>query len=273
MKRILTLLVLFLLVSSCEDKAEWDLTKGSKDFIVVDGIITNELKVQSISLSEPVDTINQRPNPVSGATILVSSDSAVYSFHEDTSNPGIYLSDKEFKGINNKTYSLLITSNGKVFSAKAILASPNVIRYFVKYQKSESGEKYHITWVADPYNAVNPAIYEVLLDWSAVPGYENKNPDSCKFRLFYYALPTLDVSEIFAPAMEKITFPSGTMITERKYSITPDHAAFLRALLLETSWQGGFFNTAAANVPTNMSDGALGYFGACGVTEMQETAK
>jgi len=78
---------------------------------------------------------------------------------------------------------------------------------------------------------------------------------------------------IFAPNLEKLTFPPGTVITERKYALTDEHAAFIRAVLLENTWQGGFFNTASADIPTNLSEGAKGYFGACGVVEKSETAQ
>ena len=84
-------------------------------------------------------------------------------------------------------------------------------------------------------------------------------------RLLYYTLPTIDVSEIFAPGIQTIYFPSGTYITEKKYSITREHAEYIRALLLESKWQGGLFDTEHANLPTNMSNGAIGFFGACGV--------
>ena len=116
-------------------------------------------------------------------------------------------------------------------------------------------------------------MYEIQLDWSSAPGYEKEPPDSCRQKLYYYTLKTIDVSEVFAPGMEKIIFPPGTIITERRYSLTDEHAAFIRAMLLETTWQGGFFNTATANTPTNLSEGAVGYFGACGVLEEKEIAK
>jgi len=86
--------------------------------------------------------------------------------------------------------------------------------------------------------------------------------------LLFYTLPTLDVSEIFAPQMEAVNFPSGTRITERRYSLAPEHAAFIRELLLETNWAGGIFNEAAANVTTNFSAGAYGFFGICSVTAL-----
>jgi hypothetical protein len=271
MQKLLTYLFLILILASCEKQSDWNLQKADNDFIIVDGVITNELKVQSITLSKPVVQLNEKPQPVSKATVLVSSNLASYSFHENPLQPGTYLSDKEFTGIRNRTYSLLITSGTKVYTSKTVLAPPADF-VFLKYRRIDEN-KYQITTVSLLYNPDKAALYEILLDWSSVAGYTNQNPDSCKAKLYYYTLPTLDVSEVFAPAIEKVTFPTGTMITERRYSLTDDHAAFIRASLLETTWQGGLFNTASANVPTNMSEGALGFFGACGVTEKTELVK
>lgn len=273
MKNLLTYLLLLILLVSCEEQTDWDFKKAENDFIVVDGIITNELKVQTVTIMKPVTTLNGIPEPVSGATVLVSSTLLTHTFHEDQKHPGTYLSDKAFTGIRNQTYSLLITSGTRTYSSKAVL-SPAVQDFvFINYQKDADDNKYRIVNSPFPYNPSLSAMYEIQLDWSAAPGFESQNPDSCRARLYYYTLPTLDVSELFAPEMEKITFPSGTVITERRYSLTDEHAAFLRAILLETTWQGGYFNTASANIPTNLSSGAVGFFGACGVAEKQETAK
>ena len=273
MQKLFIYLFLFMLLVSCEEQTDWPLQKADNDFIVVDGIITNELKVQTITITKPVTLLNGQPQPLSGATVLVSSNQLTHTFHEDTLHPGIYLSDKAFTGIRNQTYTLLITSGSRNYSSKAILAPPQEKFDFIGYQLNENDTLYRISKVPFPYNPFLSAMYEIQLDWSSAKGYEQVNPETCKVKLFYYALPTLDVSELFAPAFEKVTFPSGTVITERRYSLTAEHAAFLRALLLETTWQGGYFNTASSNLPTNLSVGAMGFFGACGVTEKQEIAK
>jgi hypothetical protein len=271
MQKLLTYIFLILFLASCEEQSDWDLQTANNDFIVVEGIITNELKIQTITISNPVAQLNDKPKPVSGATVLISSNQESYTFHESLTIPGTYLSDKVFAGIRNRTYSLLITSGKKVYTSKAVLAPPAEFA-FLKY-KPVINNKYQITAVSLAYNPDKAAMYEILLDWSSAPGYENMNADSCKAKLYYYTLPTIDVSEIFAPTIEQVLFPAGTVITERRYSLTDDHAAFIRALLLETTWQGGFFNTASANVPTNMSDGAMGFFGTCGVVEKTEIVK
>jgi hypothetical protein len=114
-------------------------------------------------------------------------------------------------------------------------------------------------------------MWEVLLDWSKVPGYPPADSLKCRARLLFYTLSTLDVSEIFAPAMEQISFPVGTVINETRYSLTPEYAAFIREVLLETQWQGGLFNSTPANVPTNLSAGGAGFFAVCGVYTISQT--
>jgi len=273
MKKLLTYLFSILILASCEEQTDWELHKAGNDFVVVDGIITNEFKVQTLTLNNPVTAINEKPQPVSGAVVLVSSDLLTHTFIEDSLHPGTYRSEKPFIGLRNKTYSLLITSGTNVYSSKAELPPPVEKFNFPEYQKDESDNKYYFTKVPVPYFPVLPAMFEIQLDWLSAPGYETENPDLCKAKLYYYTLPTIDVSEVFAPGIEKVGFPSGTNITVRRYSLTDEHAAFMRALLLETTWSGGYFNTASANLPTNLSTGAIGFFGACGVAEQTEIAK
>jgi len=275
MKKLFAYLILTLLLASCEELSEHSLQTADHDFVVVDGIITNEIKYQTITLSKPVSQLNQKSQPVSGATVLVSSELQVFSFHEDSLRPGNYISDIQFTGIRNKTYSLLITIGSKVYSAKAVLEPPVLLTEFIplQYVKNADDDMYRISKIPTNYNPANYAMFEIKLDWSLAPGYETKNPDLCKAKLYYYTLPTIDVSEVFAPGTEKITFPAGTIITQRRYSLTYDHATFIRALLLETTWAGGYFNTAPADIPTNLSEGAAGFFAACGVMEKSETVE
>jgi len=272
MKKIFVYLFFSLLLASCEEQSDWELQTAANEFIVVDGIITNEVKYQIITLSKPVTQLNEKPQPVSGATILVSSGQQVFSFREDSVEAGRYISDIQFTGIRNRTYSLLITVGTKVYSAKAVLEPPVLLTEFIpiEYVKNSDDDNFRITKIPSNYNPANYAMYEIMLDWSSAAGYETKNPDSCKAKLYYFTLPTIDVSEVFAPGIEKVTFPAGTIMTQRRYSLTYDHASFIRALLLETTWAGGYFNTAPANIPTNMSEGAAGFFGACGVMEKSE---
>lgn len=273
MKKIIKYIFLSFLLVACETETDWPLQTGNKNFIVVDGIITDENKIQTVRLSHPVENLNAAATPVTGATVLVTLQDAIYKFTEMSGNPGTYVSNISFAGKKNKIHSLLITSGNNIYSAKTSM-EPGALFLPLNYILDGETGLYHITRVYNnQLNPNRPAMFEILLDWSQVAGYQDTDPGLCKARLLYYVLPTLDVSQVFSPGIEQVSFPAGTSIVENRYSLTDEHAGYIRELLSETTWQGGLFNSAPANIPTNLSQGAVGYFGACAVTTRIEIAK
>ncbi len=272
MKKILRIFLVFIPLIACQKQISWDIPKQDLNFIMVDGRITDIRGPQSVRIFYPVNQLNDDPLPVTGAKVLISSEDSLWLLKEDSLAPGIYLTSNTFIAVTGKTYSLFISNNDHVYSAKASMIPGSSFQALI-YQKNEEDDLYHLDWVANAFNTAHPALWEIILDWSKVSGYEQTDSSLCKVRLQFFTLPTLDVSEIFAPDMQKISFPAGTLITENRYSITPDYAAFLRTMLLETNWQGGLFNTAPSNVITNLSAGARGYFAACAVTTIYLTVK
>jgi len=267
MKRIIPYLFFMLLMTGCVKQADWPMPGEAPDLIAVEAILTDENKIQTISISHAVNGLNVIPPPVTGASVLVSDEDSVWQLISDTLHPGAYVSRTPFSARLDHSYRLEILVQGKFYSALASMA-PGRLFNELRYKKNEQDNWYHIDWVASAFSADFPAMWEVLIDWSAVPGFEGMDPDQCRVRLLFYTLSTLDVSEIFAPAVEQISFPAGSIITERRYSLTTVHATFLRELLLETNWQGSLFPSTNANVSTNLSEGAAGYFGVCAVTEL-----
>ncbi|HNW71082.1 MAG TPA: DUF4249 family protein [Bacteroidales bacterium] len=263
MKKIIFYFCLLLFVS-CEKQAEWPIQAEETPRIVIDGILTNESGTHSIHVCRTVSELNMTPQAVSGAGVIISDADSSWFLTEQPGNPGFYITKNNFSAKPGVLYTLLVTSEGTVYSAKT-QSVPVTPFENLRYGKNPGESLYHITWVANPYNAIHPAMYEILLDWSQLPEYSTQDSASCTARLFYYSLPTLDVSEVFAPEIERIKFPAGTKITERKYSLTKEHVDFVRAMISETTWKGGLFDSAPANVPTNISNGALGFFAACNV--------
>ena len=268
-------MILFLL-AGCVKQVDWPITNESGNLIVVDAILTNETKVQDVTITHPVANLNEAPVAVSGANVIVSNEDSTWNLAEDSINPGIYSTPSTFSAIPGKNYSLLIYSQGKVYSAKAAMA-PGAVFPELHYSKNSDNDLYHIDFVASAFTSGEPAMWEILIDWSKVPGYDALDPSLTRARLLFYSLKTLDVSEVFAPAVEKVSFPTSAeagkqaVIEERRYSLTPEHAEFIRTMLLETNWQGGLFGSASANVATNLSSGATGFFGVCAVNAISIT--
>lgn len=266
LRYIFLMLTACFLAPGCEKEVSWQVEDSGVQNIVVEGTITSEYKTQVIIISNTTENPNEVPAPVSDAEVIVSSSDSVYLFREDPLRDGFYISEKEFAGMPGNEYTLFISTGGKIISGKASM-DPVSDFLFLSYGYHGSENLLNIRWVAEPYSPSEPAMYEILLDWSAVPGYTDLPAAGTSARLLYYTLPTLDVSQLFAPQIEQVLFPPGTIITERKYSLTAEHAEYIRAMLAETNLQGGLFNSVPADLPLNLSSNALGYFSACDVLE------
>ena len=267
MKQWAPYIILVIILTGCIKKADFPIPDHTSQLIVVDARLTDEQKAQSVRITYPMSDLNGTPKPVRGASVLISNADSLWILKEDTIHPGYYFTDSLFVALLNTSYTLQISWQNRNYSAKASMVPGKVFNELI-YKKNENDEWYHIDWVASAFTVDNPAMWEVTIDWSFVPGFENQDPASCRARLLFFTLSTLDVSQIFAPVMEQTTFPAGSIIEEKRYSLSSRHAEFLRDLLLETNWQGSMFPTANANVSTNLSEGAIGYFGVCAVTEL-----
>jgi len=272
MRKYICMIFILIFFTNCERKENWILDTQSTDLIVVDAIITSERKEHIICINHPVEKLNEEPLPVAGATVLINDEDSVYYLTEKPVNSGRYVTSPYFFCRLNKNYKLLINFEDKVYTAKTYMVAGDKFE-ILEYEKNSFDNLYHIKWVASQFDFKDPAMWEVLLDWSKAPGYIQANPDTCRARLLFYTLPTVDVSQIFAPEIEKVYFPLGTIINQRRYSLNPEHAEFIRTLLSETSWQGGLFSSVPANIYTNLSEGAVGFFGACEVTAVSQTVK
>ncbi|MEA3477156.1 MAG: hypothetical protein U9R60_03185, partial [Bacteroidota bacterium] len=160
--------------------------------------------------------------------------------------------------------------NNYIISANATMVPGSFFNPLV-YKKNSDNDWYHVDYVASAFDTENSSKWEVLIDWTQVPGFEHADPDTCRARMLFYSLPTLDVNQIFAPEVEKISFPAGSIITQRRYSLTTEHASFVRDLLLESTWQGSLFPVANANAGSNLSEGGVGYFGVCDLKQLSFT--
>ena len=260
MKKILFFCIItMLMLAGCYKKTDWSLKSYDTGLIVVDGIITDTLGAQKITITRPTGQLNETPPPVTGANVVITCEDSAYVLTEQPANSGIYLTKNTFSAGTGKHYTLLIVLNNRLYTATTYMV-PGIHFNALKYAKDEGDPLYHIDSIAEAFNTSDTAMWEVLLDWSHVPGYENMDRSKTTARLLYYTLPTLDVSQIFAPPMESVTFPGGTIVLERRYSLTPEYAAFLRTLIMETNWMGGLFSSVPANVLTNLSPGAVGFF-------------
>ena len=257
-KNIIQYLLVFSLlpVLSCEELTNWDIL-SYETYVIADCIITNEMKYQELWLNKSINAMNEIPQGISGAFIVLGDGTNAYVFIEDLSEPGHYVSDIPFMASAGQVYRLTIVTGSYTDTAYAsltgvspldamdITASDTLLQYV-----------YHDTPGA--------SMTEIRYDWSANPSYCAVY-GGCMATEVYYTLNNIDPAKEFAPDRIKLLFPHQTQIIRRKYSLSDDHQRFIRSLLLETDWRGGFFDTEQGNIPTNFSHGIHGWFAACSV--------
>ncbi len=254
--RVILLLVFLLIHVSCEqEKITWPLNNSPSDLIVVEGILTNEKIRHAIKLSKPYLEQNEIPEPISGATVyIITNDSIplVIGTNETVEGSGIYLTDS-IRAVANTLYTLVINYNSNEYRASAV--QPPVEALGAISYKQVSDSTYTLNFIS---SGLDPNYIKHQIDWQSTD--ECVNPDSCQALQIFYDLKNIDINEQFKPDQEVVVFPKGTTIIRKKYSVSDEYRAYLRGMLSETAWRGGLFDVYQANPPTNLSDGAIGFF-------------
>jgi hypothetical protein len=269
MKKHQILITLFtaIVFTACEAPVEWDLQASGNRYVIVESFITNENIQHEVSLHFSVGELNEKPEPLSGATVNVYDGTQLFTFSESPETAGLYLCDERFIAVVNRMYYLQIDYAGNTYTAHTNVL-PVADFQAVSYQKITE-DSCRLTNIPPSFSPVENAMHEIRIDWSQLPGYADYPQDKTQILSYYYTLTSLDVPEFFPPESAEIYFPAGARITHRKYSLTPQHAAFIRSMLLETQWRGGFFDSEHGNIETNLSEGALGFFGGGSLIEKQ----
>lgn len=258
------ILFLFALFTSCEEKINWDLKTEQVNTIAVDAIITNEIKYQYIHLTKPFTNQNDTAVPVSGAYVSITTNNFTILFLESSDNPGYYFSEYPAAGSIDITYELNVQYEEKTYTAETYMV-PVLPAILPTWQYDANKDLYKIQWNISQYNPAQQAMYEVFVSWSHL--VDPSIPDTLTMaKMLNYTLNTINVNyTIFPQDKEEVWFPRNSIAIVKKYSVTDEYGDYLRALLAEAEWQGSLFEEARGNLPTNISNGGLGYFSACSV--------
>jgi hypothetical protein len=258
MKKYLLHIILFLVFFSCEEKIDFDAESQETIRLVVEGMITNEIKAHRVKLSLPVRNLNESPQPVSGAFVAITDQQNTFILEEDPENPGLYLTDNTIQGVFGKLYTLYIRIQEYEFAGSSYMVPVEPLQPLNITTCDESGEFF----IVETRGTGDPFMMEIDYDWSLNGGCTT---NSCMAREVVYHLTSVDVNEIFKPEQELVCFPAGTIIKRKQYSLNDNYQNYIRAMMNETNWRGGLFDVERGNIPTNMSAGAIGYFAASSV--------
>jgi hypothetical protein len=236
----------FIVITGCEDVIDRSLMT-SNPLIVVEGLLTNELTQHRIKIGSSYANSDGAMVPVTGAVVTITEGSNVYNLTADPLSPGEYLTPT-MRALFGRVYTLHIQYAGKDYTASdsSVPVEPlTPIQYHAVtggyvLNMNESGQ--------------NPNYIRHEITWSG------SCPQQCEGLVVFYDLKTIDIQEGTKPPKEDFVFPAGSTVVRRKYSVSAAYKTFLRAMMSETEWRGGFFDVERANAPTNLTGGAIGFF-------------
>jgi len=255
--RKLFIILLFFVAASCEKIVEWPVENYVTPRLVVEGMLTNRQGLNYVTLTLPVTDPNHEPQPVSAATVAITDGENIAVLSESLDKPGTYIPDPEVAGVIYKPYRLYISISQYEFIADAYMIPVTPLEEFNYYPLEKNPGYYAIA----PGQSGQPSYTEYRVEWINL-----SDPATVHTSIFYtFTIQTIDVNQFFKPNAEFLAFPGNARVIRTKYSLSPGHEKFIRGLLSETEWNGGWFDLLPGNLHTNLSTGAVGYFAACSV--------
>lgn len=257
MNLIKYLFIISALFVSCEDVIELDLNESAPHLVIV-GEITNQTDQQVVTLSKTVPfTSESRFEGISNAQVeVVDGHGTVFRFTERS--PGVYVAD-HFAGIEFETYELHVSVDGKAYTASSQMPPLVGIDSVGTAVSDLFGEeqKYVALKYQDPPH--EPNYYRYLISVNDGP-VQFVYVASDKFNDGKY------VSERLGNPDEDLVTGDAVVV----YMQCVDKAMFDFWNAVQATNPG---TAAPANPPSNISNGALGYFGAYSMAKITTEIK
>ncbi len=277
MKRNIVYLILLSPLFGCLEEIPYQIDSDAQKQLVVDGGLKASESIHEIILSWTGSVTGKNPfQPARGAMVQISDGESLFDFIESELNPGHYYSDTISVDIS-KTYFLTIKLNGQQYeaSAKGVISKPFEP---IEYLPSEGGDVlgdnpqgFYYIELPGNFGGGEPYLYyleyEVPKDWKVdypypIPAELMRWGGNGLVDTTYLIHPGIEPAALFEYSQSIVDgLPIGTKLTEKRFYLSNDYYVFLRAISMETDWRGSnIMQTIPANVPSNINNGALGYF-------------
>jgi hypothetical protein len=267
---LIILIILSAVIVSCTERIDIELD-DSLTRLVVDGAITTDTLAHTVLLSETSGYYYNQPSPmVTGAIVSITDGKATFELREIST--GVYRTAPSVYGISGKTYTLNIK-----------LAS--IIGGYTDYQASST--IHQVTRMDSVGMVLHP-------DWSKDGTWEIRcfvqdppTVDFYRFLVFKNGKMVTDTLNEWLVTDDKffngsyangatiaylnqdspeVGLKPGDKITVEMNSIEGNYAGFLWAAQTELYGSNPLFSGPSANVPGNISNGAVGFFAAYSAT-------
>jgi len=252
MKTILSLFSFIFLLVSCEDVIEIDLDSVEPK-LVIEGCINDLDDPCTIKLSKTGDYFEPGIYPiVSDALVTITDENGIETEFEE-SEPGTYTSESlEVEELGS--YTLHIQSEGEDYMAEGVVPHKvfiDSLSYDIPPLFYEFEEGYMLTcYLQDPAEYRN--YYRLIV-------YKKGEPKSSDGMMYIFNDDFMNGNMIFMSWESDPLFPQDTVVVELQ---TLDKSTYDYYFTLNSLAGGMFGASNPSNPETNLSNDALGYFGA-----------
>jgi hypothetical protein len=256
--------IFLVIISGCTKVINFDVSDTNVR-LVVDGSVSNELEAQQVKLLKSSSYFANKPAVVvSNAEVSVTDGTQTWIFVETPSGSGIYLSDP-FAAKPGINYTLTIKSEEKTYTAAEKMLKGAVLDSVALVQQFKN----------IPFENKTDSSYTVSVWGKEVAGEKNYYMWKLKFGLGQNFTDTLKninflddtgIDGVYIPGypiynIDNKLVKKGDTVTVLGNTISYNYYNYMRSILLETDWRGDNpWDGPPANIPTNLSNGAVGYF-------------
>jgi hypothetical protein len=249
---ITLLLIIFL---ACEDVIKIDL-KNVEPRIVIEGVVTDQPRPYTVKISKTGDYFEPSTFPTVSDAIVIITDNAGHSETLQETEPGIYQTDS-LQSMPGRTYTLTVDIEGDDYTATSTMPDPieiDSLSYVYEtggFGPEEEGYKLHCHFM-DRAGIDDNCRFKIFKNGEMIKGY------------FLYNDKYTDGNPIDFSNFEDEVFELDDTLRVELFTIdeaTYDYYSTLKDVVAAGGGEGGMMGGTPTNPNTNLSNGALGYFG------------
>ena len=263
-----------LLCGRCTEYIDLELETSSRR-LVVDGMITDERKMQYLRLTQSVPFLSDTVSPpVSGANVYITNGYGVEILRESNEMPGFYLTENDFTAPPENYYEL--TVSGVDIDEDGETETYRAVSYMPEVEKPDSiNLVYDETWEiwkvllygSDNLETEDYYLFRLMINGTLISdNISEYNVASDRFfedgRADGVWVQSINANRDAEPLQE------GDVVSLQMCGITEAYFDFLEGVQREGRGQYPLFSGPPANAPGNISNDALGFFAAFSVSSV-----
>lgn len=281
MRFLIAILILLTSTTACvKEEIELSdilLSEDANDLrLVIEGGITNEPGVHFIRLSTSgrYSAFDSSVQPVENAQVTVMAGDVLINYLP-TEEPGLYATAPEAAAPTGVECTLTVVADEQQYTATDVLeAATDLATLALPVGSNGSGQNDFFDFNVSFQNfgfaqAGGLIVRGATVEDTDTTFYNRSFHEQLNRSSIIYTHSGASPQGIF-PLNSRFTSISGDrddIIVAYRLRFSDNYYDYLLAVFSQTDWAGGLFSTVPGNPPTNLSEGAVGYFYAIGVEQ------